>query len=170
MYAADYRQRARLALRTRWAPAVLTALVASLLGAELFPLDLQIQLDPTQIQQLLLNPTLVPIFQGMVAWSLTLAIIGFFLGGVTHLGYCRFQLNLLDQKPAQLSDLFSQTAEQQIQDLRTALCLPLLNLRQIGHGADSFAQRFLRPIRHLPPLTDENPLQSTIHDGSLLFQ
>lgn len=44
----------------------------------------------------------------MVAWSLTLAIIGFFLGGVTHLGYCRFQLNLLDQKPAQLSDLFSQ--------------------------------------------------------------
>ena len=86
MYAADFRQRARLALRTRWAPAVLTALVASLLGAELFPLDLQIQLDPTQIQQLLLNPTLVPIFQGMVAWSLTLAIIGFFLGGVTHLG------------------------------------------------------------------------------------
>ena len=108
MYAADFRQRARLALRTRWAPAVLTALVASLLGAELFPLDLQIQLDPTQIQQLLLNPTLVPIFQGMVAWSLTLAIIGFFLGGVTHLGYCWFQLNLLDQKPAQLSDLFSQ--------------------------------------------------------------
>ncbi len=37
MYAADFRQRARLALRTRWAPAVLTALVASLLGAELFP-------------------------------------------------------------------------------------------------------------------------------------
>ena len=69
-----------------------------------------------------------------------------------------------------LSPQDTQTAEQQIQDLRTALCLPLLNLRQIGHGADSFAQRFLRPIRHLPPLTDENPLQSTIHDGSLLFQ
>ena len=69
MYAADFRQRARLALRTRWAPAVLTALVASLLGAELFPLDLQIQLDPTQIQQLLLNPTLVPIFQGISPWQ-----------------------------------------------------------------------------------------------------
>lgn len=108
MYAADFRQRARLTLQGSWALAILTALIASLLGAELFPLGLQIQLDSTRIQQLLLDPTLAPILQGMIAWSLTLAIIGFFLGGVTHLGYCRFQLNLLDQKPAQLSDLFSQ--------------------------------------------------------------
>ena len=48
MYAADFRQRARLALRTRWAPAVLTALVASLLGAELFPLSLIHISEPTR--------------------------------------------------------------------------------------------------------------------------
>ena len=45
---------------------------------------------------------------GLAAWTITLGIIAFFLGGVINLGYCKFQLNLLDGKPAQLSDWLSQ--------------------------------------------------------------
>ena len=109
MYAADFRQKAKDALSGKWGIAVGTALVASLMGAENFPFQLDIRLDSESMQLLqAAYPRLFQVLLGLAAWTITLGIIAFFLGGVINLGYCKFQLTLLDGKPAQLSDLFSQ--------------------------------------------------------------
>ena len=65
----------------------------------------------------------------------------------------------LPAKGRVLLPLDAQTAEQQVQNLRAALYLPLLNFRQIGHSAYPITQRRLRPFPLLPPLPNEQPLQ-----------
>ena len=116
-YAADFRGIARNALRGRWPVAVLTGFVASLIGAEIasagggsgsnrnnrvsrgelndfFQSALWHQIKPVVITLLVL----------VFIWS----IIQIIIGGAGKLGYAKFNLNLVDNKDAVFSDLFSQ--------------------------------------------------------------
>ena len=116
-YAADFRGIARNALRGRWSVAVLTGFVASLIGAgiasagggsgsnsnnrvsrgelnDFFQSALWHQIKPVVITLLVL----------VFIWS----IIQIIIGGAGKLGYAKFNLNLVDNKDAVFSDLFSQ--------------------------------------------------------------
>ena len=116
-YAADFRGIARTALRGRWPVAVLTGFVASLIGAgiasagggsssnsnnrvsrgelnDFFQSALWHQIKPVVITLLVL----------VFIWS----IIQIIIGGAGKLGYAKFNLNLVDNKDAVFSDLFSQ--------------------------------------------------------------
>ena len=116
-YAADFRGIARNALRGRWPVAVLTGFVASLIGAgiasagggsssnsnnrvsrgelnDFFQSALWHQIKPMVITLLVL----------VIIWS----IIQIIIGGAGKLGYAKFNLNLVDNKEAVFSDLFSQ--------------------------------------------------------------
>lgn len=116
-YAADFRGIARNALRGRWSVAVLTGFVASLIGAGIasagggsdsnsnnrvsrgelngfFQSALWHQIKPVVITLLVL----------VIIWS----IIQIIIGGAGKLGYAKFNLNLVDNKDAVFSDLFSQ--------------------------------------------------------------
>ena len=116
-YAADFRGIARNALRGRWPVAVLTGFVASLIGAGIasagggsssnsnnrvsrgelnnfFQSALWHQIKPVVITLLVL----------VFIWS----IIQIIIGGAGKLGYAKFNLNLVDNKDAVFSDLFSQ--------------------------------------------------------------
>ncbi len=116
-YAADFRETARNALRGRWPVAVLTGFVASLIGAgiasagggsssnssnrvsrgelnDFFQSALWHQIKPVVITLLVL----------VFIWS----IIQIIIGGAGKLGYAKFNLNLVDNKDAVFSDLFSQ--------------------------------------------------------------
>ena len=116
-YAADFRGIARNALRGRWPVAVLTGFVASLIGAgiasagggsssnsnnrvsrgelnDFFQSALWHQIKPMVITLLVL----------VFIWS----IIQIIIGGAGKLGYAKFNLNLVDNKDAVFSDLFSQ--------------------------------------------------------------
>ena len=116
-YAADFREIARNALRGRWPVAVLTGFVASLIGAgiasagggsssnssnrvsrgelnDFFQSALWHQIKPVVITLLVL----------VFIWS----IIQIIIGGAGKLGYAKFNLNLVDNKDAVFSDLFSQ--------------------------------------------------------------
>ena len=116
-YAADFRGIARNALRGCWPVAVLTGFVASLIGAGIastgggsgsnsnnrvsrgelnnfFQSALWHQIKPVVITLLVL----------VFIWS----IIQIIIGGAGKLGYAKFNLNLVDNKDAVFSDLFSQ--------------------------------------------------------------
>ena len=116
-YAADFRGIARNALRGHWPVAVLTGFVASLIGAgiasagggsgsnsnnrvsrvelnDFFQSALWHQIKPVVITLLVL----------VFIWS----IIQIIIGGAGKLGYAKFNLNLVDNKDAVFSDLFSQ--------------------------------------------------------------
>ena len=116
-YAADFRGIARNALRGHWPVAVLTGFVASLIGAgiasagggsgsnssnrvsrgelnDFFQSALWHQIKPVVITLLVL----------VIIWS----IIQIIIGGAGKLGYAKFNLNLVDNKDAVFSDLFSQ--------------------------------------------------------------
>ncbi len=114
-YADDFKQIARDALRNNWRVAVLTGFVASLIGADIASsgggssnsgnsLDgiSRELLDSQFFQQI--YPILLIILVALVFWL----IITFIIGGAGSLGYAKFNLNLVDKKPAALSDLFSQ--------------------------------------------------------------
>lgn len=116
--AADFRAIARDALRGKWALAVLTGFIASLIGAEIcggggggssssnrnslssgelqdfFQSDLWLRILPFVITAVVL----------LVIWCIVITVIG----GAGKLGYAKFNLNLVDGKDAALSDLFSQ--------------------------------------------------------------
>ena len=88
MYAADFRQKAKDALSGKWGIAVGTALVASLMGAENFPFQLDIRLDSESMQLLqAAYPRLFQVLLGLAAWTINLGIVAFFLGGGINLGY-----------------------------------------------------------------------------------
>ncbi len=107
-----HRQRARLALAGNWGIAIVVALLIGILGVNGsgYPY-LQIQ---TQIHgDLPINNPHIPIlFASLagIAASAALAqwVIHLILGGVLQLGSARFHVNLIDGKPAEFSDLFSQ--------------------------------------------------------------
>ncbi len=137
LYAADFRQRGREALAGAWGKAVGVGLVASLLGAATTfvgsgkgnsgdnsgsgsTADLEGILGgyggfdridsiadlngiiPTEFQV-----TFLAIVSFLGFMSLLFLLLRFTIGGAVTLGYVRFNLNLVDRKPAAFADLFS---------------------------------------------------------------
>ena len=105
-YAADFRYIAREALRGKWLVAVLTAFVASLIGAQIASggggggsnndenegINLRYHLSEETLVMLQTIATVIGI----------IAVVGFIIaliiGGAGKLGYARFNLNLVDGK------------------------------------------------------------------------
>ncbi len=127
LVAADFRERARMALQNNWLVAVLTGLVASLLGASTTMLDgggggsssssdsteqnMQVlEQNGVNVTEMLTNPIMqaVMAFIGvllivLVVWAIVIIVIG----GPITLGYAKYNLNLVDGYNPQFSDLFS---------------------------------------------------------------
>ena len=116
-YASDFRYIAREALRGKWLVAVLTAFVASLIGAQIASgggggssnnndNNSGIRLNEY------FSPEVLNFFRIALAALLVYAVIGIIIsliiGGAGKLGYARFNLNLVDGKEARFEDLFSQ--------------------------------------------------------------
>ncbi|MBE6809501.1 MAG: DUF975 family protein [Ruminococcaceae bacterium] len=113
-YASDFRKIARDALFGNWKVAVLTGFVASIIGGTTSGGSVNFSSNDNSstntLNELPLGEALeliVPIILSLGAllaiWALALLIIG----GAAKLGYARFNLNLIDRKPAAFSDLFS---------------------------------------------------------------
>lgn len=122
MYARDFRHKAAESLRGHWGIAVGVGLLASLLGGTsaggggggggnsdssgtssdwtLMDLD---GIIPTEYQ--------IPFLTFMASLMFVLVVITlihFVVGGAVQLGYARFNLNLIDQKPVAVANLFSE--------------------------------------------------------------
>ena len=114
-FSADYRALALDALRGRWKTAVLTGLVASVLGANIVSSSDKVISNMSQNAN---GDT--PGFAGLfstgsggvlavlVICILAWAVFTVIVGGAVRLGYARFNLNLADGRDAALSDLASQ--------------------------------------------------------------
>lgn len=105
-YAEDFRRIGRNALTGRWALAIGTCFVASLLGfnggANLSSSSINYEnMDSEQKLYML------PVILGITGIALLFSLVAFFLGGPITLGYCRFNKNLLDDTNPQFKDLFS---------------------------------------------------------------
>lgn len=122
--ASDFRKIARDALRGNWLVAILTTYVASLIGASVTSGGVNFSfgggggssdgttsepLTPEMLEKIL--PFLIAflvIFIILMVISSIYSLVIFIISGAGKLGYAKFNLNLVDGKPAQLSDLFSQ--------------------------------------------------------------
>ncbi len=115
-YAADFRYIAREALRGKWLIAVLTAFVASLIGAQIASGGGGGNSGSNNNNGINLNeyfsPEVLNFFRVALAALLVYAVISIIItliiGGAGKLGYARFNLNLVDGKEARCGDLFSQ--------------------------------------------------------------
>lgn len=117
-YAADFRHIAREGLRGKWLISVLTAFVASLIGAQIASgggggsssnsgdRNSNIKLEEYfSLEVLNLFRT---ILLALIVYIVISAIISLIIGGAGKLGYARYNLNLVDRKDARFEDLFSQ--------------------------------------------------------------
>ncbi len=95
-----HRTRAREALRGNWPTAIWITLVASWFGGLSFTIP-QFQL---LVQQ---KNMMFRLNSGIVVSVGIFGLIALILGGALHVGYCRYQLNLLDGREARFSDLAS---------------------------------------------------------------
>ena len=109
---ADYRTLALDALRGKWKTAVLTGIVASVLGATIVSSPESVVSNSNQgnhiHSELFSQPNggllLAVLLGGIGLWVIFTLIVC----GAVRLGYARFNLNLADGKDATISDLFSQ--------------------------------------------------------------
>ena len=116
-YAADFRYIAREALRGKWLISVLTAFVASLIGAQIASGGSGSGSNSNKNNSGInlneyFSPEVLNFFRIVLAALLVYAvisiIISLIIGGAGKLGYARFNLNLVDGKDARFEDLFSQ--------------------------------------------------------------
>lgn len=116
MEAFDHRARARGALNGTWVTAVLVGLIASLLGGSgtAGSLNLDIELDQETIHFIAkhLDPAVVAAVTTVLGFLVLIlavyALVAAVIGGPVRLGYIRYNLNLIDGKDGEFSDLFSQ--------------------------------------------------------------
>jgi len=117
MRAKDFRAKAKNVLKRRWDVAVVTTLVAALLGVfgygsypgntsnrddSMFGINNFVQFFDTEAGQIAL--TVISLVISVLAiWSL----IRFLLGGALKLGYRTFTMNIVDGNDAKFGDLFS---------------------------------------------------------------
>ena len=126
-YAADFRKNARDALNGNWKTAILTGFVASLIGANITDVgNISINNNPSnsvpnELQITDLFKQFYPVIFSLLAIVIILTIVSVIIGGAGKLGYAKFNLNLIDRKPAALSDLFSQ-----FNRLGTGFCMNFL--------------------------------------------
>lgn len=110
------RKEARAALSGNWKQAILTGFVASLIGATITASGSNYSSSnsntSTSSPSEILRPELIDTVLLILSFlSIILVIWGiavFIIGGAGKLGYAKFNLNLIDKKPATFSDLFSQ--------------------------------------------------------------
>lgn len=133
----DFRLMARGALQGKWGIAVLTGFVASLLGANVVSSGVGInfnfkneQFENYLPQQLVQSESLVSselLESIFLVFAIVFVIVLFWLtvilivSGAVRLGYAKFNLNLIDQKQVEFSDLFSQ-----FNRFGTGFCMNLL--------------------------------------------
>lgn len=112
--AAYFKQIARNALRGNWGVAILTGFIASLLGANIAANSggnynsNSDSIQPDYLMDSELLQLIIPIILIICVALLVWAIVVIIIGGAGRLGYAKFNLNLIDQKPVAVSDLFSQ--------------------------------------------------------------
>lgn len=108
-YASDFRRIAREALRNNWGLAIITGLVASLLGVEsglTFP-DLEWTQEYSDLASTTYGRMFLAIFAGFFGFAFIYGVVVFIIGSAVHLGYIRFNRNLLDRTNPQFMDIFS---------------------------------------------------------------
>ena len=146
LYAADFRTKAREALRNNWGKAVGVGFVASLLGAATTAVAISggsgrgtgttgttpgvevgyvenepylglLGLDLTNIDSIADLNGIIPteyqvgfmVLLSVISFiSIVFFILHFTIGGAVTLGYVKFNLNLVDNKPASFAQLFSE--------------------------------------------------------------
>ena len=114
MCAADFRAAARRALTGRWLLAVLTGLVAALLGGASGLMEFKVAasngrvVGQVQLGMLTLNisPSLWGWMSSVVILALAVSFVWYVLGSVIQLGYARFNLDLTGGADARLESLF----------------------------------------------------------------
>ncbi len=115
MYARDFRALARQALAEKWTLAVLTGLVAALLGGTIGSGDAASTFS-TQANDIVQDygwyldiPDFVYTILFILASLYTIyVIVCLIFGGAVRLGYAKFNLALVDHKQADFQDIFSQ--------------------------------------------------------------
>ena len=118
LVASDFREKARESLSGKWALAVGTGFVASLLGAytalgsssggsssSSSSEALDTLSESGVPEEIVLSIAMILLTILMIAF--TIALVRLILSGPASLGYARFNLNLVDNNNAQFSDLFS---------------------------------------------------------------
>lgn len=117
--AKDFRASARAALKGKWGLAVGVGLVASLFGAggSSFNLDLggtsDTSVDNTETVDKLTDviaeylPIILAVLLFAIAVGIAIAIAWSLLASTVNVGYCRFNLALIDGKPVSFGILFS---------------------------------------------------------------
>jgi len=111
MNASDHRLRARQALSGKWPMAVLVGLVAAILGGSGASVNVNFNMEERveTIQQV--SPEIAALLLGLIGvigvFAFVYAVIMLVLGSVVHLGYIRYNLNLIDGRDAQFGDLFT---------------------------------------------------------------
>ncbi len=114
MYASNFKQTAREVLKGNWGKAVGTGFVASLLGAGIMGgsssgssnYDSFADLNGIIPEEFQFGVMLFLSVMGFLA--IAFSLLHFIVGGAATLGYARFNLNLVDGKPASFTDLFSE--------------------------------------------------------------
>jgi len=127
LFAKDFRKIARESLKGKWILAVLVCLVAFFLGADPVPTGsngsanlnlnegsvstLQSGSQNGAIQEGMFNDALwgiiLPIVTGIMVVAVIYIIVVMIIGGAVTLGLCKFNLELVDKKNPQFTDLFS---------------------------------------------------------------
>ena len=110
MYAADFRKIARDSLRGRWLVAIITTLVAGLVGATASGFRITLNINDIEDFELVFDVYTLEILKYVAAYmkvASVLGIISFVLGGVLQLGYSIFCLNMVDGNKAGFRDMFS---------------------------------------------------------------
>ncbi len=118
LYAADFRKIARDALNGKWALAVVTGFIATLLGGVAYGggggggrsnqgsgrgmWNSLVDLWDTGIGR-----AIILFFIGFASIFLIWGIVTFIIGGAIELGYCRFNKNLIKGMNPQLQDIFA---------------------------------------------------------------
>ena len=130
MRACDFRAAARRALSGKWMLAVLTGLIATLLGgASSSGVDFEINFEngsayataQVGMFDFEISPAVFAFFSYTLIAALVSGLLFYLLGSVIRLGYARFNLNLVDGEQAEISDLFGY-----ISWFKTAFCARFL--------------------------------------------
>lgn len=118
MYAADFREKARISLQGNWGKAVGVGLVAALLGAGTtavsygsgsgYSREVESISDLNGVVPVEFQVTYLAVLSVLGFIALVFGLIHFVAGGAATLGYVKFNLHLVDKKPASFADLFSE--------------------------------------------------------------
>lgn len=118
LFAKDFRKIARESLKGKWILAILVCLVAYFLGANPvfstgggsansnFDEETMTTIQNGSIDERIWA-VLLPVVTGIVVVAVIYVIAVLIIGGAVTLGYCRFNLGLVDKKKVQFMDLFS---------------------------------------------------------------